>query len=135
MAELSVQASGTVTIGGDLTVHRFGFGSMRLTGEGVWGEPKDADEARRVLRRAVELGIDFVDTADSYGPEVSERLIAEALYPYPKNLVIATKAGLTPLRSQPLGAGRPSGVSDAVRGDESATAEAGAHRSLPVASH
>lgn len=84
----------TFQIGGDLSVRRLGFGAMRLTGSGIWGEPKDKDEAIRVLRRAVELGINFIDTADSYGPEVSERLIAEALHPYPKELIIATKAGL-----------------------------------------
>jgi aryl-alcohol dehydrogenase-like predicted oxidoreductase len=87
-------AAGTLTLGGDLTVNRMGFGAMRLTGSGIWGEPQDAAEARRVLRRAVELGVDFIDTADAYGPEVSERLIAEALHPYPKGLVIATKGGL-----------------------------------------
>jgi len=85
--------SGTFEIGGDLPIHRLGFGAMRITGKGIWGEPEDRDEAIRVLRRSLELGIDFIDTADSYGPEVSERLIAEALYPYPKGLVIATKAG------------------------------------------
>jgi pyridoxine 4-dehydrogenase len=85
--------SATFQIGGDLPVHRLGFGAMRLTGKGIWGEPENRDEAIRVLRRSLELGIDFIDTADSYGPEVSERLIAEALYPYPKGLVIATKAG------------------------------------------
>jgi aryl-alcohol dehydrogenase-like predicted oxidoreductase len=85
--------SGTFDIGGDLRVHRLGFGAMRITGDGVWGEPRDPAEAIRVLRRTLELGIDFIDTADSYGPEVSERLIAEALHPYPKGLVIATKAG------------------------------------------
>ena len=84
----------TFQIGGDLPVQRLGFGAMRLTGPGIWGEPKDKEEAIRVLRRAVELGINFVDTADSYGPEVSERIIAEALHPYPTGLVIATKAGL-----------------------------------------
>src|SRR5258707_1207716 len=84
---------GTLQIG-DLSIHRLGFGSMRLTGEGVWGEPRDRNEAIRVLRRAVELGIDFLDTADSYGPGVAERLIAEALYPYPADLIIATKGGL-----------------------------------------
>ena len=89
------KASGTFTIGGDLKVHRLGFGAMRITGDGVWGDPKDPKEARAVLRRAVELGIDFIDTADSYGPETSERLIAEVLHPYPKGLVIATKGGLT----------------------------------------
>ena len=87
--------SGTFTIGGDMKVHRMGFGAMRLTGKGIWGDPKDPAEARRVLKKAVELGVDFIDTADSYGPEVSENLIAEALHPYPKGLVIATKAGLT----------------------------------------
>jgi len=86
--------SGTFNIGGDLMVVRLGFGAMRLTGKGVWGEPEDRNECIAVLRRAVELGITFIDTADSYGPFVSERLIAEALYPYPENLVIATKAGL-----------------------------------------
>ena len=86
--------SGTFRIGGDLPVHRLGFGAMRITGKGIWGEPEDRDEAIRVLKRSLELGINFIDTADSYGPEVSERLIAEALYPYPKDLVIATKAGL-----------------------------------------
>ena len=88
-------ASGTFTLGGDLTVNRLGFGAMRITGKGIWGDPKDPDEARRVLRRAVELGVNFIDTADSYGPFVSEDLIAEALHPYPKDLVIATKGGLT----------------------------------------
>src|ERR1700761_5636035 len=89
------KASGTFVIGGDLTVNRLGFGAMRLTGDGIWGEPKNPDEARRVLRRAVELGVNFIDTADSYGPEVSERLIGETLHPYAKGVVIATKAGLT----------------------------------------
>jgi pyridoxine 4-dehydrogenase len=84
----------TFTIGGDLEVHRLGFGAMRITGEGIWGPPDDAEEAKRVLRRVVELGIDLIDTADSYGPEVSENLIAETLYPYPDDLVIATKGGL-----------------------------------------
>jgi len=86
--------SGTFSIGGDLPVHRLGFGAMRITGKGIWGPPDDHDEAIRVLRRSLELGITLIDTADSYGPEVSERLIAEALYPYPPELVIATKAGL-----------------------------------------
>jgi aryl-alcohol dehydrogenase-like predicted oxidoreductase len=91
--ELPAAKSGEFLIGGDLRVHRLGFGSMRLTGKGVWGEPADREEAIRVLRRAVELGINFIDTADSYGPGVSEEIIAEALYPYPAGLVIATKAG------------------------------------------
>jgi aryl-alcohol dehydrogenase-like predicted oxidoreductase len=88
------QASGTITLGGDLTVNRLGFGAMRITGRGIWGEPEDRDEALRVLRRLPELGIDFIDTADSYGPYVSEDLIREALHPY-GNIVVATKAGLT----------------------------------------
>jgi pyridoxine 4-dehydrogenase len=87
-------AGGTIEIGGDLTVRRMGFGAMRITGDGVWGEPPDPDRARAALRKVVELGVNFIDTADSYGPDVSERLIAEALYPYPHDLVIATKAGL-----------------------------------------
>jgi aryl-alcohol dehydrogenase-like predicted oxidoreductase len=85
--------SGTIDLGGELTVNRLGFGAMRLTGDGIWGPPKDPATAIAVLRRAVELGVNFIDTADSYGPNVSEELIAEALAPYPKNLVIATKGG------------------------------------------
>ncbi|WP_042372826.1 aldo/keto reductase [Streptacidiphilus neutrinimicus] len=88
-------ASGSFPIGGDLPVHRLGFGAMRITGPGVWGEPQDPDEAVRVLRRAVELGVTFIDTADSYGPAVSEPLIKQALHPYPDDLVIATKGGFT----------------------------------------
>jgi pyridoxine 4-dehydrogenase len=87
--------SGVFRIGGDLPVHRLGFGAMRITGPGIWGEPKDPAAARRLLRKVVDLGVNLIDTADSYGPEVSERLIAEALHPYPKGLVIATKGGLT----------------------------------------
>lgn len=86
--------SATYTIGGDLKVNRMGYGAMRITGEGIWGQPKDGNEAIRVLKRAVELGVDFIDTADSYGPYVSEELIAKALHPYPQGLVIATKGGL-----------------------------------------
>ena len=89
-----VDKSGTFKLGGDLPIHRLGYGAMQLTGPGIWGPPKDRAEAIRVLRRAVELGVDFIDTADSYGPYVSEELIAEALHPYPKGLVVATKAGL-----------------------------------------
>ena len=87
--------SKTFRIGGDLEVHRLGYGAMRITGKGIWGEPADPEEAKRVLKRAVELGVNFIDTADSYGPDVSERLIGEALSPYAKGLVIATKGGLT----------------------------------------
>jgi pyridoxine 4-dehydrogenase len=90
---LPAAKSGQFRIGGDLEINRLGFGAMRITGKGIWGEPKDRKEAERVLRRAVELGINFIDTADSYGPHVSEEIIAEALYPYPDGLLIATKAG------------------------------------------
>jgi aryl-alcohol dehydrogenase-like predicted oxidoreductase len=92
---ISAAASGTFSIGGDLSIHRLGYGAMRITGPGIWGEPSDPESAKRLLRHAVELGIDFIDTADAYGPEASERLIAEALHPYPGGLVIATKGGLT----------------------------------------
>lgn len=103
---VTAAASGTFALGGDLHIHRLGYGAMRITGDGIWGEPKDTEEAKQVLRRALELGVNFIDTADSYGPEVSERLIAEALYPYPRDLVIATKGGLTrsgPNRWAPVG--------------------------------
>src|SRR5436305_751835 len=93
-ATATAAAAGTLTLGGDLVVNRMGFGAMRITGPGICVEPKDPAEAHRVLRRAVELGVNFIDTADAYGPEVSERLIAEALHPYPQGLVIATKGGL-----------------------------------------
>src|SRR5439155_22834315 len=91
----NASAAGALTLGGDLEVGRLGFGAMRLTGEGIWGPPADREGAKAVLRRAVELGVNFIDTADSYGPEVSEELIAEALHPYPGGLVIVTKGGLT----------------------------------------
>jgi aryl-alcohol dehydrogenase-like predicted oxidoreductase len=92
---LNAAAGGSFAIGGDLTVNRLGYGTMRLVGEGAWGEPDDAANARRVLRRAVELGVNLIDTADAYGPEIAERLICEALWPYPAGLVIATKGGIT----------------------------------------
>src|ERR1700716_1057318 len=91
--EVSASAAGNALLGGEISVHRLGFGAMRLTGEGIWGPPKDRKRALAVLRRAVELDINFIDTADSYGPNVSEELIAEALFPYPADLVIATKGG------------------------------------------
>ncbi|MGB8021556.1 MAG: aldo/keto reductase [Candidatus Nanopelagicales bacterium] len=100
-----IHSSGTFRIGGDLPVHRLGFGAMRITGPGIWGEPADRGEAIRLLRRAVELGVDFIDTADSYGPNVSEELIREALHPY-DGIVVATKGGLTrqgPNRWAPVG--------------------------------
>ncbi len=110
-------AAGTIEVGGDLTVRRMGFGAMRVTGDGIWGEPPDADQARATLRRAVELGVNFIDTADSYGPHVSERLIAEALYPYPDDLVIATKGGLVrPGRGRWDADGRPEHLREACEG-------------------
>lgn len=111
------EASGVFTIGGDLKVYRLGFGAMRITGEGIWGPPANKQEAIAVLRRALELGINLIDTADSYGPEVSESLIAEALYPYPPELVIATKGGL--LRTGPgqwPPDGRPQHLREALEG-------------------
>jgi pyridoxine 4-dehydrogenase len=87
-------AAGTISVGGDLTVNRMGFGAMRITGDGIWGPPNDRERAKAALRKAVELEVNFIDTADSYGPDVSEELIADALYPYPDDLVIATKGGL-----------------------------------------
>lgn len=109
IAALYIQAmTTTITIGGDLTVNRPGFGAMRITGPGIWGDPPDPSGARRLLRHAVELGINFIDTADSYGPEVSERLVAEALYPYAQGLVIATKGGIVrPAPDEWVRDGRP----------------------------
>jgi aryl-alcohol dehydrogenase-like predicted oxidoreductase len=114
---VTAAAAGTVEIGGDLTVNRLGFGAMRITGPGIWGEPPNREEAKAVLRRAVELQVNFIDTADAYGPEVSENLIAETLYPYPDDLVIATKGGL--LRSGPNkwpADGRPEHLKEACEG-------------------
>ena len=105
----------TFELGGDLLVNRLGFGAMRLTGEGIWGWPPDRENAKKVLRRAVELGVNFIDTADAYGPETNELLIAEALYPYPKGLIIATKGGQTrPGPGQWLQDGRPEYLAQAV---------------------
>jgi len=113
----SAAASGTVSFGGELTVNRLGFGAMRITGEGIWGPPKDPAAAIAVLRRAIELGVNFIDTADSYGPNVSEELIAEALAPYPKDLVIATKGGWNrPGPNQWTHDASPAHLRDAVEG-------------------
>jgi pyridoxine 4-dehydrogenase len=110
-------ASGSFSLGGDLPVVRLGFGAMRITGHGIWGEPPDRDEAIAVLKTSLDLGITLIDTADSYGPEVSERLIAEALYPYPRDLVIATKAGLVrPGPGEWVSDGRPQHLREAVEG-------------------
>jgi pyridoxine 4-dehydrogenase len=109
--------SGTYTLGGDLTVRRLGFGAMRLTGKGLWGPPRDRDEARAVLHRAVDLGINLIDTADAWGPGVSEELIADALYPYPRGLVITTKGGvLSPSAEQRVPDGRPEHLRAALEG-------------------
>ena len=117
MLAMNAAQAGSVTIGGDLHVARLGFGAMRITGEGVWGLPPDRHEALRVLRRAVELGVTFIDTADSYGPDTSEMLIAEALYPYPEGLVIASKGGHTrPARGVWTIDGRPEHLRAACEG-------------------
>ena len=109
--------AGTIDVGGDLTVNRLGLGAMRITGDGTWGEPADRDEAKAVLRRAIELGVNFIDTADSYGPYVSEQLISETLYPYPDDLVIATKGGLErPGPGQWPANGRPAHLIEACEG-------------------
>ena len=116
-AQPSAAAAGTIEIGGDMTVNRLGFGAMRITGRGIWGDPPSRDQAIATLRRVVELGVNFIDTADSYGPSVSEELIAEALYPYPDDLVIATKGGLVrpgPNRWTPDG--RPEHLREACEG-------------------
>ena len=116
-AQPSANAAGTIGIGGDLTVNRLGFGAMRITGQGIWGEPPDRERAQAALRQAVALGVNFIDTADSYGPEVSEQLIADTLYPYPDDLVIATKGGLVrpgPGRWEPDG--RPEHLREACEG-------------------
>ena len=115
--EPTANSSDTITIGGDLTVRRLGFGAMRITGEGIWGPPPDRDVAMGVLRRAVELGVNFIDTADSYGPDVSEQLIADALHPYPDDLVVATKAGLVrPSPGRWEAEGRPEHIRSACNG-------------------
>ena len=110
-------AAGQIDIGGDLTVNRLGFGAMRITGKGIWGPPPDRDVAKATLRRAVELGVTFIDTADSYGPDVSEELIAETLYPYPDDLVIATKGGqIRPGPGRWVPEGRPEHLRSACEG-------------------
>ena len=114
---VTADAAGTIDVGGDLTVRRLGFGAMRITGTGIWGEPENLEQAKAVLRRTVELGVNFIDTADSYGPDVSERLIAEALHPYPDDLVIATKGGLErPGPGQWRANGRPEHLVEACEG-------------------
>ena len=117
MSQPTAGDAGTIDVGGDLTVNRLGFGAMRITGDGIWGDPPDRAEAKAVLRRAVELGVNFIDTADSYGPNVSEELIGEALAPYPDDLVIATKAGLIrPAAGRWDPDGRPEHIKEACEG-------------------
>jgi pyridoxine 4-dehydrogenase len=116
-SQVTAAAAGTIDLGGDLTINRMGYGAMRITGPGIWGEPPDREQAKAALRRALELEVNFIDTADSYGPEVSEILIAETLYPYPDDLVIATKGGLVrpgPGRWDPDG--RPEHLREACEG-------------------
>ena len=116
-AQPTAAAAGTIDIGGDLTVNRLGFGAMRITGRGIWGEPPSRDQAIATLRRVVELGVNFIDTADAYGPSVSEELIAEALHPYPDDLVIATKGGLVrPGPNRWNADGRPEHLREACEG-------------------
>src|SRR5271170_3281677 len=117
VSSVNAKASGTFAIGGDMAVNRLGYGAMRITGDGIWGEPKDRENAKAVLRRSVELGVNFIDTADSYGPAVSERLIAEALYPYPAGLVIGAKGGIVrPGRDAWVADGRPEHLREALDG-------------------
>jgi len=128
-------AAGTLSVGGDLSVNRMGFGAMRITGPDIWGEPQDPAQARAVLHRALDLGVNFIDTADAYGPEVSERLIAQALYPYPRGLLIATKGGL--MRPSPvewIAQRATRAPARGVRGEPQAP-EARAHRPVPAAPH
>ena len=116
-AQPTAAAAGTIDIGGDLTVNRLGFGAMRITGTGIWGDPASCDQAMATLRRIIELGVNFIDTADSYGPEVSETLIAETLYPYPEDLVIATKGGyVRPGPHRWVPDGRPEHLREACEG-------------------
>ena len=135
MTATSAAAGGTFRIGGDLPVHRLGYGTMRLVGEGAWGEPRDAEQCRRVLRRAVGLGVNLVDTADAYGPEIAERLIAEALYPYPPGLVIATKGGITRQGPAPDRICRPRRLPDSMCRDEPSPPPPGMHRALSTTSY
>ena len=135
VSDLPAAAAGTITLGGELTVNRMGFGAMRLTGRGSGGRLADRQEAIRVLRRAVELGVNFIDTADSYGPHVSEEIIAEALHPYPKGLVIATKAGFERPGPDRVDDERAAGVSAPSARGQPPAAQARAHRPVAAASH
>ena len=131
-SKTTAAAAGTIDIGGDLTVNRMGYGAMRITGPGIWGDPPDREQAKAALRRARELEVNFFDTADSYGPEVSEILIAETFYPYPDDLVIATKGGLT--RSGPNRWGRDGLPSTSARPAKAACACCGSSRSRSTSS-
>ena len=130
---ISAAAAGTFTLGGDLTVNRLGYGAMRITGKGIWGPPDDKPAALATLRRAVELGVNFIDTADSYGPNVSEELIAEALYPYPAGLVITTKGGWERSGPGPVAPQRQPPAPYRGRGRQPAALASRPHRYLPAA--
>ena len=134
-SDLPAAAAGSMTLGGDMPVRRMGFGAMRITGQGIWGEPADRAGALRVLRRAVELGVTLIDTADSYGPEVSEKLIAEALHPYPAGLVIATKGGLTRQRARRMAPQRQARIPAPRLREEPEAAAGRPDRPLPAARH
>jgi pyridoxine 4-dehydrogenase len=133
--EVNAKASGTFAIGGDLIVNRLGYGAMRITGDGIWGEPADRENAKKVLRRAVELGVNFIDTADSYGPEVSEQLIGEALAPYAGGGRDRDQGRTDAAGAKPVAAGWPSRISNPAGGDEPPKVEDGADRPVAVASH
>ena len=134
MLKLDARKSGSFKIGGDIEINRLGFGAMRITGPGIWGPPADRAEAIRTLKRLPELGVNFVDTADSYGPDVSEQLIREALYPY-DGILIATKAGLTATRSGSMGEGWTPGIFASTGDQKPRKARARADRTMAAAQH
>jgi hypothetical protein len=132
---VNAKASGTFAIGGDLTVNRLGFGAMRITGDGIWGEPKDREGAKKVLRSAVELGVNFIDTADSYGPEVSEQLNRRSAGSLRQGRRDCDEGGSDAAGAKPMAARGSSGISHSTGGDEPASAEAGTNRPVAVAPH
>ena len=134
MAQANAAKSGSFKVGGDIKINRLGFGAMRITGAGIWGPPADRAEALRTLKRLPDLGIDFVDTADSYGPDVSELLIREALHPY-KGMLIATKAGFSAFRTRQMGDGRAPGISAPAGDQELQATGRRADRALAASPH